>query len=152
VHVADALHRKFQLQDKAEALHRQAVAESRPLTTTEQREYHNTIAQIKQIDADLLRHAELANFDKEEDNPVTRMRLQPGIRHVPEGVSEEGVSLAQWMRNPKLATDIPLRFGTSDGLTSAQITSVAAALPRYAANDAFLLAGSTIYNTDTTTP
>jgi HK97 family phage major capsid protein len=61
-------------------------------------------------------------------------------------------SLHAWMRNPKMATDTPLRFGNSTGFDSAVITQVDTALPTYFTNDAFRLAGATVFQTENTVP
>jgi HK97 family phage major capsid protein len=144
-------HDKAKLKDSATALVEGAMAANRDLNADEQEKYNATVAKIRRIDA------RLNSYD-------ARFGTQPsGLTIVGEngaagsagtadaaGVHE---ALAGFMRGDTTtyATDSPLIIG-SGGLSATVPTVVMGSLQSYFLNDPFQLAGSTIYNTDDTTP
>jgi HK97 family phage major capsid protein len=150
----DALKQRGETQAKMDALIIQAG--SREFTKPEQEQFDSLKAKKQDLQARLDRHAKgLPQLDDVGLPPV--MLFAPRNGNGGNGLgngpgNEVAASLADWCRSPKMATDSPLRFGTSDGLSAAVITEVEQAVQTYYANDAFRLAGSTIYQTDNTVP
>ena len=156
-----ALSRRAKLREQATALNTLPTKQNREMTEGELSEYNSLIAELKTINAGLDTHAAGAHF------PGQRKALLPSQY---EGLDFNGLTqdenqdktatameaISAFLRTGKiLQSDTPLHYiesPVSGGLAAAIPTEVLNSLAAYFRNDAFALAGATIYQTDNTTP
>jgi hypothetical protein len=130
---------RHETKEKLHAMIDAVQKEGRDFTTEESASYDAGMDVVKACSG----HLDAMAYGRDNRLPI------PVLGQGEDFDSDERVSLAEWMRNPaKYSVDTPLRFGNSTGFDSAVITEVESAVPTYYANDAFRLAGATIYNTD----
>jgi HK97 family phage major capsid protein len=154
IHVAAG--EKAKAREAAELICNVAQRENRGLTDAEAEEFDQHVSVIKAANKWIERHDRLGG--------ITRGGYQGPVIHIPAGrsmgegseeFSDDLGAVGAWMQGKISAADTPLHISqspVSPGLSTSIPTSVLDRISTYIQNDAFRLAGSTIYLTDNTDP
>jgi len=156
---------KAETQARAEALNNKCMAESRDFTSAELAEFNSYVDVLKACSARIEHDAKHGSFNggphkafggRSINIPGRNSISIPGNVLGDDDSPESGLKrVHDWMRGKIQAADVPLRIQqapVSSGLSEAIPTVVLDAIRTYVVNDAFRLAGATIYNTEDTAP
>lgn len=149
IHVAAK--EKAKAREAADLLTSVALREKRDLTDDEAKAFDQHVSVIKAANKLIERHDRLGGITPSYQGPTIRIPAEQGSEDSLDGLAAIGA----WMRGKISAADTPLHISqspVSPGLSTAIPTNVLDRLSTYIQNDAFRLAGSTIYLTENTDP